>query len=846
MPASYDLTTPFIFKTISTVGNDNWPDFVAGLLGIKKGLRTNRNNFTIRLGRPNAEGVRKYEVVPSRGKPPLFSAAEKQGFTKHQSTSYCHPSYYQPKYFGQAVDVAVDVLVGMRFALKDTLLQRIMLYDEATFTRPYDHFSEEEARAYLTRKCAAKDYHENLDSLAATGRLSTFFQRYNEVMARLRAALDESMQVVVFTDNLEARLLAQTRRLDLEKALKRPDAAARIPISFYQPLRYYTDVEQQDDLTNARAANTSPRIKALGLFLEKSQTGFTGLSMGEWNIIWPIINNLSHATRGEALIQYLSQITEAQALKCLDKASNTLYFLQLLVHSSRPCPNEIKRLFFSATRGHIIRCLSKENANNHYFLFRHYFSFIASCLTLDEKIALLSETDTYGNNVMMLAVRTQPDALPAILDIFESLPMDEKRKIILQTGRSGATILTTLPPDDSSYTYLEVVVDKLATVLSKDELGSSLMKPCDKGRHFLMYHAYYRDITHLLPILERIERKLGKNYVSSILKQTDNEDNQNSLMVALKHRPVEVSKAILAAIEGLDDDDKRAIFKQTNNRGETILMLAARHQPGLVSIILHTIDRLFDESSKIALLKQTNTDGWNALMIATQNKPDSVPPILRAIKDLSNDEDKRAILLKQVDKAGRHAFVLGSGIHTIAHFLKVFYLLNDTERSQFFNQKAYNRKKLSRDYPYLDVHFKKEELSFQLGVLIRTLEQQLRQYENTDGTYHAQLRTVSEAIKENFYHYQQRTEQDKEATIVLAQSCKAAMSTVNHRRVFPGDIQSILMGIARIVGILLLVGIPHAIKRYHQSNKSVFFTTPIERLTDKIEMNITTLLATKE
>lgn len=70
MPDAYKLTTPFLFKTIRADENEYWPDFVAGLLGKKEALRWGRGAFTIRLGRPNAAGVRKYEIVPNKGKTP--------------------------------------------------------------------------------------------------------------------------------------------------------------------------------------------------------------------------------------------------------------------------------------------------------------------------------------------------------------------------------------------------------------------------------------------------------------------------------------------------------------------------------------------------------------------------------------------------------------------------------------------------------------------------------------------------------------------------------------------------------------------------------------------------------
>src|SRR5438046_2352768 len=90
----YDLTLPFIYKTIRADDLDFWEEFVEGIVwGKKQQLRTGqRKEWTVRLSRPDpVTGERILEAVKIKDREPLYSEDEKRWYSSHQSTSYAAP-----------------------------------------------------------------------------------------------------------------------------------------------------------------------------------------------------------------------------------------------------------------------------------------------------------------------------------------------------------------------------------------------------------------------------------------------------------------------------------------------------------------------------------------------------------------------------------------------------------------------------------------------------------------------------------------------------------------------------------------------------------------------------------
>lgn len=294
---------PFLFKTLRNDSHCFMRTFIRSLVDDKSSpLRhSQRRNWTVRLGLPDrVTGVRQYEVVSTcvANRPSLFGA-QKIGFTKHQSCTYADPRRgFLPPPFGYDS----RLLVGMRFSLDACLVQRIFRGDIGTLHRPYDTDSKEKAETLPKKLSMCASFSE----LVATGsRYST-----NEVMARLTSRIQDSMQVMIFSDTLEARLLAQLRALDLAANLQRKYRWNKpILISFYPALRYYTEQEQAADRKKVDpCSNLFPYVLAINAYLNK----FKKLSLDDLQKIIPLCEKLSDHALHQCLKGFLYLVAEFQ------------------------------------------------------------------------------------------------------------------------------------------------------------------------------------------------------------------------------------------------------------------------------------------------------------------------------------------------------------------------------------------------------------------------------------------------------------------------------------------------------------------------------------------------------
>lgn len=222
---------------------------------------------------------------------------KKKGWTKPQSASYANrEKKYIPQYFGH--DRARNVLVGIGLTPEDTTLYRIFLYDRGTIDRPYDG-SKEEVQAYLKRDTVFTNYKELIDEARKRG------EQCNEVMVRFRLPVEDKWpckripHIIIFTDNLESRLLAQVRALDLERAIKDTyKKEIKLPISFYDSGKIYSKDEQLND---RNSVPTFSLLDAHRLFCEHHASHFTQLVKEEWKTLIPLILNLSAITLAIAM-----------------------------------------------------------------------------------------------------------------------------------------------------------------------------------------------------------------------------------------------------------------------------------------------------------------------------------------------------------------------------------------------------------------------------------------------------------------------------------------------------------------------------------------------------------------
>ncbi|OGT46041.1 MAG: hypothetical protein A3E82_07945 [Gammaproteobacteria bacterium RIFCSPHIGHO2_12_FULL_38_11] len=262
-----DTSTGRIIKTIRNDELCFWSDVeksIADPAGHRPELRAGeRGAFTNRL---NGD---KYEVVSTdKSQRPSLHGDEKLKYTRPQSTSYVNYEVgYDAPCFGYNLE-RQDLLVGISFAIKDCIPQRIMTYDNGTIARPYDAKTKEEAQKYLAAQLENGKYHTAYVSLQEKG-LSDNANKITEVMAGYCWNRDGSSHITVFSDNVESRLLAQARAKSLELRLRKQfsDETITVPISIYPDFSIYTKEEQNEDRIQAKAkSQLTHYLKIINLF----------------------------------------------------------------------------------------------------------------------------------------------------------------------------------------------------------------------------------------------------------------------------------------------------------------------------------------------------------------------------------------------------------------------------------------------------------------------------------------------------------------------------------------------------------------------------------------------------
>ncbi len=305
---------PFFYKTLRADAACFWPDFIYNLIdGAPTQLRPRaRDAYTTRIGKNQ-----NYEIVPTNKKhpdrKPLFTPEQKAQTTPAQSVSYANPATdYLPTAFGHDMR---DLLVGIMTPTREEegiYTTRIFLSDLGTIERTFEGPSKNKLRRTLEEKLAGNIYHTTLKSLEDAGKLNQ--EEHNEIMARLRwVENNDDYQVMIFSDNLASRILAQARALDIHYSIverrKRqglPPEGDYVPkIMFYPALTQYSEIEQESDL--------------------KSDQSLLGKALRSVLINEPITLD----EKCEYFHQYGNQLSRYLNLEILGPSLNSLYMVYL-------------------------------------------------------------------------------------------------------------------------------------------------------------------------------------------------------------------------------------------------------------------------------------------------------------------------------------------------------------------------------------------------------------------------------------------------------------------------------------------------------------------------------------
>ena len=254
----------YLIKTIRADEKDFWRQFIYSIT----------RSPTQQIRYDYREGDKKKYTVTGRGvykratKQPQYTKDQKQYYSQPQSTQIVTRTM-QPKLFGFN-KARKDKLVGVMLDIDDSVLlsDRLMLYDGGTLKRPYDFYIKKDATEYLQSMTQKQRlfHSEDLANFitACENRFTNDHDSYNEVLARIKWDINIS-KIVIGSDTLEARLLAQDRartlRIRLKEAIEAeyvqilPDKY-KIPIVFYMPrsqrhTQEYTEIMQQQDRKTA-------------------------------------------------------------------------------------------------------------------------------------------------------------------------------------------------------------------------------------------------------------------------------------------------------------------------------------------------------------------------------------------------------------------------------------------------------------------------------------------------------------------------------------------------------------------------------------------------------------------
>ncbi|MFI4955913.1 MAG: ankyrin repeat domain-containing protein [Gammaproteobacteria bacterium] len=250
---------------------------------------------------------------------PLWSKEIKARTTPAQSLTYVDPEKnYFPKPF--AINKRPNCLVGITIPISGAYIQRMGMHDTGTVSRPYRAHTRKEVEVYISTMLNNNFYHTSLESLVeealAIGKRGLSNQ--NEVMARIQwLENDDAYQVMIFTDNIGSRLLAQSRAYDIHEAVvkrrqregKEASGNYYPKISFYPSFKEYSLEEQKNDLIKTGLDRstpwpsedlmmiTNPTSKRLGQFLHS-------LDKAKWPDF--IASDYAHGVMNEAFLQWKS------------------------------------------------------------------------------------------------------------------------------------------------------------------------------------------------------------------------------------------------------------------------------------------------------------------------------------------------------------------------------------------------------------------------------------------------------------------------------------------------------------------------------------------------------------
>ncbi|WP_419420179.1 ankyrin repeat domain-containing protein [Legionella sp. D16C41] len=246
------INNDFLFKSLRGDNANYFLQFIDGVISpfIHHPLRfKSKKIYTV-----DGKGVHlRSEKIPT------YNKEQKKLYSKKQSTTYGMPDL-QPNPFNFSEEKVKTVGV-IFFDMKNALLaDHLLTRDAGSAVRPNDFNFLPQAEQYFKRRVNkvlfAKD---NIEAFKTALRNEKDYKYHNEVFAHLRFTADDSCQVFINVDTLEARLLAQIYARMIYARLSNVNECPpdyEVKICYYMPtsalhLKQYTKQEQMLDIAEA-------------------------------------------------------------------------------------------------------------------------------------------------------------------------------------------------------------------------------------------------------------------------------------------------------------------------------------------------------------------------------------------------------------------------------------------------------------------------------------------------------------------------------------------------------------------------------------------------------------------
>ena len=621
----FNAQDDYLLKSIRADENDYWRLFI--LLCTR--TVSQQYSFPLRMAPKDTFTVTGTGVYPRATKQPQYAKDIKKDYSKPTSTTLVTKGC-QPPVFGFQRDTENKKLVGVLYGLNHVLLtKRFFIYDSGTVGRPYDFNNEIEAQAYFDEKASATSANRKLYSDLASFKealpLAVNTGKHNEVLARVKWGMDDNTCVMIATDNLESRLIAQDRARILKKRLQQQahelgvnwNDSYEVPIRFYAPkqpnhLRLYGATAQKEDQEEARRIIADPKKRDLkhqmgdyeyllgvdnarSYFSEKNWQDLIRILCIEkkyYALAWSLLEKY------DLYIKNIQLQDELQAILLTFKTESDSTKKTLCALISLLLQNDEEITLKQIITDDILRAAAKNP---------ELLSLLLNKIAKEEQLSLLHTYDQfYGNTVLHEAV-SNAESLHIILALY---PEDERLSAVLLKNHYGKTVMhEVVSYPESLRAILELLPEqeRLAAVNTPDRDGNIVLHwAADNPQSLHIVLALYSKSDRLAAI------------------QTKNDAGDTVLNKAASN-----SESLHMILALYPEDERLAAVQAPDKDGHTILQRAASNSSILIAIL-----KLLPEGARLTAVQAKNWTGAccdTALHMTAAYNPERLRAILELL-----------------------------------------------------------------------------------------------------------------------------------------------------------------------------------------------------------------------